>query len=192
MGIDREKIDAASERQRIEDSLRLDFEATLPQRVSRHLQVKPCPIIPNTHFAKASVECAALYQDGHFYGAIALAQAVAEALVKFLCQRHKWRPGKVFEKNVDKLSKMCVVSDELKGRLLAIWEHRDDYHHLNAAVETDRQTLEELAGGKSSHLAKVESEVFRSSSVDDKLVLGDPRLWDVSDGLANVFLRFEP
>lgn len=69
------------------DTLRQEFELTLEDRVNRYLELKPHGIIPNSHFAAVSAECHLLYRDGHFYGAVSLTLAVAEALVKFLCKK---------------------------------------------------------------------------------------------------------
>jgi hypothetical protein len=75
-----------------EDGIKQEFEQTLASRVERYLKVKPHGIIPLTEFAPVSAECALLFRDAHFYGAIALSQAVAEAIVKFLCQKNGWKP----------------------------------------------------------------------------------------------------
>ena len=60
------------------DSIKQEFEQTLPERVERYLQVKPHEIIPNAPFAVPSAECRFLFRDGHFYACIALVQAVAD------------------------------------------------------------------------------------------------------------------
>jgi len=79
-----------------EDSIEQEFEQTLSSRVQRYLKVKPHGIVPYTKFASVSAECALLFRDGHFYGCIALSQAVAEAIVRFLCQKNGWKPKKEF------------------------------------------------------------------------------------------------
>ena len=134
------------------------------------------------------------FRDGHFYGCIAMTQAVAEALVRFLCERNLWKPAKVFETNVENLRKRGVISDGLKDSFLKIWEKRNDYHHLNNNVERDRQVLEELAREKASLLAKVENEVFHFTVVEGKLVPEQPKYWDASSGPGshNVFLSPNP
>ena len=86
-----------------QDGIRQEFDQTLSARVERYLKVRPHGIIPLTEFAPVSAECALLFRDGHFYGSIALSQAVAEAIVKFLCQKNGWKPKKSFEKNIAKL-----------------------------------------------------------------------------------------
>ena len=77
----------------LEDSLRQEFEQTIKSRIQRYLSVKPYGIIPNTKFAVASSECSLLFRDGHFYGCIALSQAVSEALVKYICEKNGWSPA---------------------------------------------------------------------------------------------------
>ena len=71
-----------------EDGIKQEFEQTLSSRVERYLKVKPHGIVPLTEFAPVSAECTLLFRDGHFYGSIALSQAVAEAIAKFLCQKN--------------------------------------------------------------------------------------------------------
>ena len=190
--MDENKVRRLIQQKQVEESIKQEFEGSLSARVARYLQVKPHPIISNMHFAAASAECALLFRDGHFYGCIALTQAVAEALVKFLCQRSSWKPTKKFETNIEKLSARSIISDELKESFLTIWKDRDDYHHLNPNVETDRRRLEELAMEKARLLVSVESEVFAFTIVDDKLVPKHTKYWDITDDQASVFLRLEP
>ena len=182
------------QRFQIEQSLKQQFEGTLPHRVNRYLQVKPYPIIANTHFAAVSAQCFQLFHDGYFYGCIALTQAVAEALVKFLCQRKRFKPEKKFEANVGKLAERKFISQQTKGSFLKIWEHRDDYHHLNPDIENDHRlyNLEELAKEKLLLLSEIESDVFQSKIVNGELLVKNPEYWDITEKGANVFLRFEP
>jgi hypothetical protein len=96
------------------ESIKQDFEQTLPKRVERYLQVKPHGIIPNTPFAVQSSECSLLYRDGHFYACIALVQAVTEAIVRYMCDIDFKRHEKVFEKNVEKLYTRTSIDYKLK------------------------------------------------------------------------------
>jgi hypothetical protein len=175
----------------IEQDLRQLFELKLPDRIKRHLEVKPHPIVANHHFSTASAECIELFRDGYFYGCIALTQAVAEALVKFLCKRNGWRPSKVFEKNVDTLRKRNFIADGVKKSLLQVWDRRDDYHHLNHTIETDRNKLETLAREKMRLLNDVEAEIFQFTFVDGKIAPTQPKYWDIDGGKADVYLRCE-
>ena len=147
-------IPPAMQRQLLEDSMRQEFDQTLPDRITRYLQVKPHEVIPYQHFSPASAECSLLFRDGHFYACIALIQAVAEALVRFLCPAHSWKPGKAFEKNVERLAVRGFISADLKEALMRIWEARDTYHHLNPDIELDRQKLEQLVLEKAGLLER--------------------------------------
>jgi hypothetical protein len=175
-----------------QDGIKQEFEQTLGSRVNRYLKVKPHGIIPLTEFASVSAECALLFRDGHFYGAIALSQAVAEAVAKFLCQKNGWKPKKSFEENVAKLETRQFISKDMKDKFLSLWDKRDDYHHLNPTIETDRQKLEALAYEKVSLLKEIETEVFRFSIVDGRLVPQNSKYWNLQpDGTAQVFLRLD-
>ena len=190
--MDEKTIDEIFRKKRVEESIRQDFEHTLSDRVDRYLEVKPHGIVPDTHFSAVSAECSFLFRDGHFYGCIALTQAVAEALVRFMCKTNFGRQGKVFEKNVEKLSNRGFISNKVKEHLLEIWARRDDYHHLKPSVATDRQTLEELAREKTRLLVEVEGEVFRYTVVDGKINPENPKYWDIKGNQAQVFLRLGP
>ena len=175
-----------------EDGIKQEFEQTLSSRVERYLKVKPHGIIPLTEFALVSAECTLLFRDGHFYGAIALSQAVAEAIAKFLCQKNGWKPKKSLEENVVKLETRKFISKNMKEKFLLLWEKRDDYHHLNPTIETDRQKLEDLAYDKVSFLKEIESEVFKFSIVDGKLIPENRKYWSVQpNGTVPVFLRID-
>ena len=190
--MDEQQVNEAIQRKQIEDSLRQDFEGLLSTRAARYLQVKPHPIIQNSHFAAASSECVFLYRDGHFYGCISLTQAVTEALVKFLCLKNSYKPTNNFESNVEKLYKRGFISEEMRELLYRIWKDRDDYHHLNPNVETERQRLEELAKEKLLLKDKIEGEIFAFRIVDGKILPIHPKYWDISDNQIDVFLRLEP
>jgi hypothetical protein len=174
-------------------SIRQEFEQTLQERVKRYLEVKPHVIIPNAPFAAPSSECSFLYRDGHFYACIALVQAVAEAIVRYICDIDLHRYRKDFKTNVEKLYKGKFISDKIRESLLKIWEKRNAYHHLNSGVESDRRTLGKLAKEKACLLFEVESEIFEvSHGKDGNIIFKYPKYWRMSGDKAEVFLRFEP
>ena len=119
-------IQETMQRMFTEDGIKQEFEQTLSSRVHRYLKVKPHGIVPLTEFAPVSSECTLLFRDGHFYGCIALSQAVAEAIAKFLCQKNDWKPKKNFEENITKLQTRQFISNEIKDKFPRIWEKRDD------------------------------------------------------------------
>ena len=181
------------EKMLLEESLNQEFVSTLGQRVERYLKLKPHAIIPNAHFATVSAECHFLYRDGHFYGTISLAQSVAEALVRFLCEKSGWKAAKEFEKNLKQLETRKIVSTDLASLFLEIWVDRDDYHHLNPKIEQDRQRLESLATNKLTALKKVEEELFAYTVNEGRLVPRYAKYWDQGqgEGTVSVFLRLE-
>ena len=54
------------ERLYIENSIRAEFEQTLPARVDRYLSIGHQRIIADHHFSAPSSECINLYRDGYF------------------------------------------------------------------------------------------------------------------------------
>lgn len=175
-----------------QDTLRQECEQTLAERARRYLQAKPHGVIPLTHFAPVSAEATLLFRDGHFYACIALAQAVAEALVRFLCEKNSCSPRKDFDKNVEKLTTRGFITEEIKGKLLQIWDARHDYHHLNADIETDKERLQEMAIEKLNLLTDVEKEIFAFTIVEGKLVPTNRKYWDIDGEFAKVYIRLSP
>ena len=153
--MDADRINRAIQEKQLEEDLTGEFERTLSDRVRRFLEVKPQGFSANQPFAPVSMECAKLYRDEHFYGCISLSQAVAEAVVNYLCRRYSWKPAKSFEVNVQNLSKRTKLPAELFKHLLMIWERRDDFHHLNPSIPTDRRALATLAREKARLLALI-------------------------------------
>src|SRR5690606_13675137 len=80
------KPDDVDERRRIEDSIKNEVLQTLSERADRFLQVRGTILVPYGPFAAPSAECVEQFRDGHFFGCIALTQAVVEAVI-----RHVWQ-----------------------------------------------------------------------------------------------------
>jgi hypothetical protein len=185
-------IQALIRNRQLEEDLRSEFEATLKDRLDRYLAVKPHEIIPHTHFAPVSTELSLLFRDGHFYGCIALSQAVGEALIRFMCQRNGFKPSKTFEDNLEKLQKRGFLSSTLKSRLTELWSGRDDYHHLNPNIEQNRRKLQDLAKDKAHLLLEIEKEVFGFSINNGALVPSYPKYWDIDEqGRTQTYLRIK-
>jgi hypothetical protein len=190
--MDEEKRQELHQQALTTDSIKQEFEQTLLERVKRYLQVKPHGIIPNAPFAAPSSECSLLFRDGHYYACIALVQAVAEAIVRYICDINFNSHDKVFEKNIEKLYKRKFIDKELRESLLQIWGKRDDYHHLNSNLEKDRQALENLAREKVMLLNKIESSIFKFEVKNGVLIPKYPKYWNINGNQIEVFLRLEP
>lgn len=186
-----DKIKRLVEKAQTKDTLKQMFELTLDERIERRLEVKPHGIIPNSHFAAVSAECYSLYQDGHYYGTISLSQAVAEPLIKFLCNKNGWKSNKDYEKNLQQLKTRGMITDELVSLFTNIWKNRDDYHHLNPQIEQDRQKLATLAKEKLKDLRDIEKELFAYTTNNGKLVPKYRKYWDQTGNTIPVFLRLD-
>ena len=180
------------DKQQIEESLRAQFDFSLKGRRERYLEARPVGIVPMTHFAAVSAECTELYRDGHFYGSISLAQSVAEAIARFLCEKNGWKAARVFEKNVATLAARKVIDEPTQEIFFTIWERRDDFHHLNPNVPTDHAELERLARDAARRLVDLEIKVFRFRIVGGKLHLENPNLWPREGDHVDVFLNLAP
>ena len=148
-------------------------------------------IIPLQFFAAASSECRELFIDGHFYGCVSLAQAVAEGLTRFLASCHQIRLGKDCLRRARKLRSADVISQEALQAFEVIWGNdRNTFHHLNDNVPTDPAALEQRAWECVDGLYVVESEVFAFDVQEGAIVPKDARYWPQTDSeLARVHLR---
>ena len=192
--MDREEISKAIQRQQLADSLKQDFIGTLDERISRYQELDFIKVTPNAHFASVSAECIFLYRDGHFLACIALCQAVAEAIVRLMCERSKFGSSisKDYEKNVENLEKR-KIQPNCSELFKEIWKDRNNYHHLNPEIPTERSKLQDIAKSKIITLHKIESKVFDFTWTKDGAISPRyPKYWDFKDGFLNVFLRFEP
>ncbi len=181
--------------EQLRSDLRQEFDRSLGGRIERYLQVEPHQITAWTHFAQPSAEATLLFRDGHFYGCVALCQAVVESLVKFMCLKNSWKPSNNYEENVEKLRNRNFISENLQLDLKEIWKNRDDYHHLNPSISTDQTFLEELAKGKAKLLVKIEAEIFYfSHSNDGAFIFKYPQYWKKSEEDTHVqaFLKIRP
>jgi len=168
--MDEEEICRAIKRNQLEDTLRGECLSNISDRVSRYLELNFIEVTPNEHFASISAECILLYRDGYFFACIALCQAVAEALVRFMCERSKFGASisQDFEENVGN-------------------------HHLKPKVPTERTKLQAIAKSKIIALHNVESDVFAFELVGGVIKPKHHKYWpETHNGLLNAFLRFEP
>jgi len=191
--MDREEISKAIQRQQLADGLKQDFISTLDERISRYQELDFIKVTPNAHFAPVSAECILLYRDGYFLACIALCQAVAEAIVRLMCERSKFGSSisKDYEKNIENLHKRRIRPD-CSELFKEIWKDRNGYHHLNPENPTDRSKLQDIAKSKIIALHKIESKVFEFTIEDGAVLTRYPKYWDIKDRRVNVFLRFEP
>lgn len=173
-------------KKQIENSLKQEFEQTLEERVNRWMQVQLPKILPYhedvQHFVAPSAECSLLFREGHFYGCIALVQAVVEALVRFVWEKNNCRGVGDFEQRVRRLHKKEIISSQSKDSFLKIWDKRNDYHHLNSNVRVDQRELEVLARTKVYLLAEVEKEIFDYTLHNGIMTPRKPKYWKLSQG----------
>ena len=191
--MDKEEVRETIRRAELEHTLKADCLGTISERVSRYLELNFIEVTPNANWAFISAECTLLYRDGYFFACIALCQAVAEAIVRDLCKTNRLKVTKSFDTNINNLCSQKEISNECKEALGTIWKGRNDYHHLNPNVPTQRTKLQAIAKSKMIALGAVESEVFAFEWVGGAIKPKYPKYWtETNDGLLNVFLRLEP
>jgi len=133
-----------------------------------------------------------LYRDGYYYACISLSQSVAEAIVRFMCQINSFRADKDYESNVDKLFKRKFIDEGLKKLFIAIWDKRNDYHHLNSSIEKDKIELDILGFNKLQNLNDIEKEVFGFTTLNGSIIPKHPKYWDIKEGFTPAYLKLEP
>ncbi len=160
---DHRALDPIADRRRIEVSIKNEVLDTLSERVERFLQVRGTIVSSDGPFAASSIECAEQFRDGHFYGCIALTQAVLEAMVQHVWQvKLKKKPTQEgrFEKNLEALHKKRLISDEWKAKLDHVWATRHSMYELRPSVEEDQRKLEERARDTLTLLSELKREFF--------------------------------
>ncbi len=175
-----------------EKELRNSFEARLPGMLERAKAVNLPAMIPDHWFSSAASECAEMYVGGHFYGAISVAQAYVEALGLYLAETQAVRHAKEPCVQWERLVEEKVVSRACGDAACAVYDRRNDFHHLKKTVETEYRALEERAGSAVKGINRIEAEIFECSASATPGVIEpkNPRYWP-SDGpgTARVFLR---
>jgi len=158
------------------------------------METKRHPIIANHYFSYVSSECQLLFENGYYYGCIALCQSVAEALARFMYE--KWTgnpPAEKFGANIHKI-KNADVQPDVSNLLEDIYggQQRQDFHHLNKTVPTEYEQLRSIATEKIDLLNKVESQVFEYEITERGLKVKYQKYWESTDGFYNTYLRLNP
>jgi hypothetical protein len=181
--------------QQVESALRAEDERTLAGRVERALQVRGLSFVPDGPFAAPSAECLDQFRNGQYYGCIALAQSVTEAIVRYVWQVKLGKKRKStgdFAKNLAAIHEKGFIPDEIKTKIDLIWADRNDYHHLNPSIDKPGRSLEDIAREKVLLLCDVESHFFAFSISEGMLVPKNPEYWPTSSGAAMVYVRSWP
>lgn len=184
--------DPVAERRRVEESIRDEVLRTLSERADRFLQVRGTAIVPDGPFAAPSAECAEQFRDGHYFGCIALTQAVLEAVIRHVWQvkfKKKANQEGSFEKNLEALHKKKFIGDDWKAKLDRMWAERHSFHHLRPTVESDQQKLEATARNTLTLLNGLEREFFGFTLREGVVVPDHPEYWSISEGESAVFMR---
>ena len=188
----KENPSEVDQRHRVEESIKNEVLRTLSERADRFLQVRGTALVPDGPFAAPSVECAEQFRDGHYFGCIALTQAVLEAVIRHVWQvKLKKKPSQEgsFDKNLATLHKKNFISDEWKAKLDRMWSERHSFHHLRPSVESDRRKLEETARNTLLMLNELEQEFFGCDVNEGVIVPHHPEYWSIKDGECLVFMR---
>ncbi len=160
-----------------EDSLRQQCLGSLRARAERWLQVRRVSIAPFTHFSLPSSECSLLYRDGYNFACIALCQAVAESLVRYLCEQNQSGRSKSFETNLRRLREGRVLKPQSIEALDRVWADRNDFLHVNPVVSKDSAALQKVALAKLTDLAAAERDAFGADYSGGKLSVDKPKHW---------------
>ncbi|KAA5538600.1 hypothetical protein FYK55_27320 [Roseiconus nitratireducens] len=173
------------EKRRVEAAIKAEVVNTLSERADRFLQVQGGPFVPDAPFAAPSKECVEQFRDGHYFGCIALTQAVLEAVIRHIWQmKLKKKSGQesTFDKYLAALHKKNIINEEWKSRLEQLWADRNTFHHLRPSVESDLQKLEETALNSLRLLTELEQEFFGFNVQDGTVAPDHPEYWTVKEG----------
>lgn len=173
------------ERRKIEEPIKSEVLRTLSERGARLPQARETALVPDGPFTAPSVECEKLFLDGHYFGCIALTQAVLEAVIQQVWKvklKKKPNQGRSFVKYLEALHEKKIISDNWKTKLEQMWADRHSYHHLRPSVESDQEKLEETARDVLKMLKELEREFFGFSLRDGIIVPDHPEYWSVKGG----------
>jgi hypothetical protein len=187
------------EREFIKQGVEDQHKRNLRDKQARALRFIPQQFAPAHYFAQAVVECRDMYVDGHFYGCITLAQAVAEAIARFVTTQHpelNVAPTSDFGVLVSALHrKEPVISNSAHAAFKQIWgqrkgkNDRNDYHHLTDAIELDSYKLEVRARQCLRALREIEKNIFGYTFKDGMIVVEKPKYWKLNGDHAHVMVR---
>jgi hypothetical protein len=188
----KDQPDPLTERRQIENSIKNEVLRTLSDRADRFLQVRRTVRVPDGPFAAPSVECAEQFRDGHYFGCIALTQAVLEVVVRHIWQvklKKKQTQEGSFDKNLEALRKKKIISDEWKSKFDQMWADRHSFYLLRPSVEADHLKLEEIARNTLNLLNDLEQEFFGFNAQEGVVVPDHPEYWSLKDGESMAFIR---
>jgi len=173
------------------EQLRQHYDARLAGRAERAARTEVHGVIPNHFFSAASSECRDVFVDGHYYGCISLAQAVAEGLARFLGDIHHVGAKKDPQQRVHRLHTKGAISQAALDAFARIWGNdRNTFHHMNRDIRTDHAGLERRAEECVKALLEIESEVFAFEIENGKIIPKKVMYWPKSDPEhVEVFLR---
>jgi hypothetical protein len=165
-----EQQNGQTDAQKLKEAIKEELVRTLSVKTAGLPKVQA--IISERPFASPSAECIQQFRLGNYFGSIALAHAVLEAVI-----RHVWRiklkkklnQNGEFIKNVKALQKKKLISDDVKTGLDQIWAERSSFLHLNPEIEMDIQRLKSLARNTLILLNNLEREIF-GFAVQDRIV----------------------
>lgn len=170
-------------------TLRDNFEAGFEDCVKRAMDVRHNPVIPHSHFARASSECVEIYRLGYFVATAMATQAVAQGIVKFVAERNKLGSNGNKIVLATSLENDGFISRDCGEALRRILQrHRNDISHMNPPV--GKINIEEIAKENLRDLAVVEQELFAATFDNGKIIPKYSQYWDVEGQSIEVFLRF--
>jgi hypothetical protein len=161
-GVD-EKQNDADQHRRIEDAIKNEVLRTLSDRAARFLQVRTIKLVPDTPFAAPSAECAEAFRDGHYFGCIALTQALLEAIVQQIYQLKITEGANhdgSFQEHLNALHQRKFISRARKTKLEQMWADRHSFHKLRPSIASDQEELEQRARKSLKLLQKLQEEFF--------------------------------
>ncbi|MCB1782196.1 MAG: hypothetical protein H6953_18435 [Chromatiaceae bacterium] len=147
----------------LEESINRKVLKTRPESQECFCSEQGAVLAPDNPFEAPSAECTKQFQAGHYFGCIALTQALIEAEIRHIGQiKLKKKPNQKesFEKDLDALHKKNLISDGCKTMLDTMWAERHSFHYLRPLAEYDQRKLEETAKNTLKLLNELEHEFF--------------------------------
>jgi hypothetical protein len=133
------------------------------RRIEQPIKGQRIPEPAGRLFTAPSAECVQLLGSGHYFGCIALAQVLLEAVIRHVSQiklMKKPNHDRSFTKDLEALHKKKFITDDLKVKLDQIWADQQSFRYLRPSVECDQRKLKESACNLLKLLDGLEREFF--------------------------------
>jgi hypothetical protein len=159
--------------------LEVQFENEHDAMVKRKKELTSKAVLfPYKHFSPFVVEVKDAYVHGLYFSVISGSQSLIEAMIRDLCHSISttgWKND--FGKQVKQLkTRFPQCPKRLFEIVVGIYEHRNDFHHLNPSTPIDREKLRVMALEKIKFILEA-MEILYPYEIKQGKIIPKTNLW---------------